>query len=132
MGGNQAMSGRVVAGLGCRAGCPAEQIVDVVREAAARAGRDPAVLAAPHFKQGEQGLEDAAHRLGLPLLFIGADALAAAQAACVTRSTVVERAVGVASVAEGSALAACGPGGRLLLARLARGGATCALAEAAR
>jgi len=102
----------------------------VVREAAGSAGRSPSVLAAPAFKQGEAGVHEAARLPGVPLLFIGTEALASVQADCVTRSAAAAVTVGVASVAEGSALAACGPGGRLLVQRIARGGATCALAEA--
>jgi cobalt-precorrin 5A hydrolase len=74
---------------------------------------------------------EAAARLGLSLVMIGADALAAAQPRCPTRSEAAARAVGVGSVAEGCALAASGAGGRLLLPRVAHGGATCALAEPA-
>jgi cobalt-precorrin 5A hydrolase len=128
MGGGQAVS-RVVAGIGCRSGCAADEIVDLVRDACARAGRQATALSAPAFKQGESGLQEASRRLGLPLQWIDEPALRAAQERCITRSGLAERAVGVASVAEGSALASIGAGGRLLLARIASAGATCALAE---
>lgn len=124
-------SGRVIAGVGCRTGCTAAAIVALVQDASARAGRAVAALAAPEFKQDEAGLREAARRLALPLLLVGPEDLAAAQPDCPTGSPAAERATGFASVAEGSALAASGPGGRLLLARIAGGGATCALAEAA-
>ncbi|GAC1345950.1 MAG: cobalamin biosynthesis protein [Acetobacteraceae bacterium] len=125
------MSGRVIAGIGCRAGCAPEEIVALVQDASARAGRAVGALATPRFKQGEAGLHEAARRLAVPLLLVGPEDLAAAQPNCPTRSLAAQRATGVASVAEGSALAASGPGARLLLARIARGAATCALAEAA-
>jgi cobalamin biosynthesis protein CbiG len=64
--------------------------------------------------------------LGLPIAFVDAAALKAVQPRCPTRSAVAERETGVASVAEGAALAASG--GSLLLARIAQGSATCALA----
>ena len=123
------MSGAVVAGIGCRAGCPAEDIVGLVRRAAEEAGRAVSFLAAPEFKAQEEGLRQAALRLALPLRLIDRYRLAAAQARCPTRSPAAERAVAVGSVAEGAALAAAGDGGRLLLPRIAGPRATCALAE---
>jgi cobalt-precorrin 5A hydrolase len=125
------MSNRVVAGIGCRRNCPAEDILTVVRHACARAGISANGLAAAEFKAGEPGLHAAAQHLGLPLLLVDGTALSAAQERCVTRSGHAAQAVGVASVAEGCALAAAGIGSRLLLPRVAFGGATCALAEAA-
>ncbi len=119
----------VVAGIGCRAQCPAADIVAVVRQACEAAGRAADALAAPQFKSGEPGLHAAAASLGLPLLLVDRAALEAAQPRCVTRSAHALEAVGVASVAEGSALAAAGPRSRLLLPRIAAAGATCALAE---
>ncbi len=121
---------RVIAGIGCRANCPAGEIVVLVQEACARAGSRPAALAAPAFKRGEPGLREAAHLLAVPLLLVEPAALAAAQPRCPTRSEAAARATGVASVAEGSALAAAGAGGRLLLPRIAGARATCALAAA--
>jgi len=116
----------IVAGLGFRRGCPADDIVWLVHMAQERAGCVAGSLAAPDWKRCEAGLQDAASRLGLPVALIGRAALAVVQPLCPTRSAVAERETGVASVAEGAALAASG--GRLLLARIAHGGATCALA----
>lgn len=124
------MSARVFAGIGLRRGCPAQEIVALVRRAGEQAGRTVAALAAPNFKRDEAGLSQAAAELCLALLLIGPEALKAAQPGCVTRSSAALAAVGVASVAEGSALAAAGVGARLLLPRIASVAATCALAEA--
>jgi len=118
--------GVIVAGLGFRSGCAADDIVRLVRTAQAQAGCIVGSLAAPSWKQGAPGLHDAAARLGLPIAFIDDAALIAVQPRCPTRSAVAKRETGIASVAEGAALAASG--GRLLLARIAGGGATCALA----
>jgi len=118
----------IVAGIGCRRGCPAEDIVALVRLAEEQAACHVGALAAPDFKQDETGLHEAARRLGVALNFVDATALAAVQPRCPTRSEAAARHAGAASVAEGSALAASG--GRLLLARIANGRATCALAEA--
>ena len=111
----------IVAGIGCRRGCPADAIVALVRQAG---GAD--ALAAPAWKQDETGLVEAARLLRLPLAFVEDSALAAVQALCPTRSAVVARVTGHASVAEAAALAG---GGRLVLARCGNGWATCALAE---
>jgi cobalt-precorrin 5A hydrolase len=115
----------IVAGIGCRRLCPADEIVALVRHAGNLA--TPAeTLAAPAFKRDEAGLLEAARLLGLPLVFIEAAALQAAQQHCVTQSSAAERATGMASVAEAAALA---QGGALLLPRIASARATCAIAE---
>ena len=111
----------IVAGIGCRRGCPAEAIVALVRRVG---GADR--LAAPTWKQAEAGLLEAARSLGIPLEWVDDAVLAAVQALCPTRSATVARVTGHASVAEAAALAG---GGRLVLARLGDGWATCALAE---
>jgi cobalt-precorrin 5A hydrolase len=122
---------RIVAGVGCRGGCPADDIVAVVRAACQQAGQRADALAAPAFKAREAGLREAATVLGLELILVSAPDLASAQARCVTHSVVAERSTGVASVAEGSAIAASGTGGRLILPRIAMARATCALAQRA-
>ncbi len=124
MGGGEA----VIAGIGCRRACPAEDIVALVRQAEAQTGVAVTALAAPAAKSGEHGLHAAAAALGVKLILVAQDALAAAQPRCVTRSACAERTLGVASVAEGCALAAAGEGARLVLARIASARATCAVA----
>ncbi len=118
----------IVAGIGCRSGCAAEEIADLVRRAAALSGCEPGALATPAFKAEEPGLQAATFLLGLTLLQVSAEDLAAVQPRCITRSVRAEAATGVASVAEGSALAAAGPLARLRLPRIASAGATCAIA----
>ncbi len=119
----------LVAGVGCRRGCGAAAIIALVRRAEQAAGGRVVAIAAPAWKRGEPGLHAAAAALGLPLVFVDQAALAAAQAGCRTRSEAALRAVGVASVAEGAALAAAG--GRLLLPRIDGEAATCAVATGA-
>ena len=116
----------IVAGIGCRRLCPPEANVALVEAAQQQGGWVVQALAAPAFKHDEPGLADAALRLGLPLHFVAAAALAAVQHRCVSKSQAAVRATGIASVAEGAALAASG--GPLLLPRIANGWATCALA----
>ena len=123
MGGGEAV---IVAGIGCRKGCGAEDIVAAVRRAEAALGVRAEVLCAPDFKRNEPGLRQAAEALGLTLRFAARAALEAAQSGCPTRSDAAEAATGLGSVAEAAALA---EGGTLLAPRLAEGGATCALAR---
>lgn len=122
----------IVAGIGCRKECGADEIVALVRRAVAEARTANCrltALAAPGFKRGEPGLSEAAETLALPLLFVEEKRLKAVEAACPTRSAAAKAATGHASVAEAAALAAAGPGGRLVLARINSAAATCALAE---
>ncbi|MBP2297639.1 cobalamin biosynthesis protein [Azospirillum picis] len=125
--------GPVFVGLGCRRGCGWEEIAGLVVAAFDEAGlpgtaRTLAALAAPAMKAGEAGLAEAARTLGLPLRFVGEDAMLDAQDRAQTRSATVLAAVGLASVAEAAALAAAGPGSRLLLPRRSTPRATVALA----
>ena len=122
---------RVIAGIGCRRDCSAADIAAVVRLACGTAGRSVDALAAPAFKSREPGLRQAAATLGLSLLPVETDALQAVQPRCPTVSEAARRATGIASVAEGCALAVAGLGSRLILPRVSHGGATCALAESA-
>ncbi len=115
----------IIAGIGCRRNCPAEAIVAIVEAA----GGNVTALAAPLAKCTEPGLQQAARQLGLPLLPVSPETLADMQPHCVTRSLRVLAEMGVASVAEGCALGAAGPGARLILPRISNSHATCALAE---
>lgn len=119
----------IVAGIGSRPGCSGEEIAGLVERAAREAGCRPERLAVPGFRADAAGPREAAALLSLPLLIVEAGALAAVQARCPTRSARAEAATGIASVAEGCALAAAGPKGILRLARIASANATCAIAE---
>lgn len=124
--------GGLVAGIGCRRGARAGDIVALVRRAlaAAEAGDTALVaLATPRFKAGETGIADAAAMLGVTLALVDEAALRAVQPRCATKSPHAEEAIGVASVAEGAALAAAGGNAVLLLPRIAGDGVTCALAR---
>jgi cobalt-precorrin 5A hydrolase len=115
----------IVAGFGFRAGVS----LDTLRSAFDRARRDlPPIthLAAPEDKVA--ALAPLAATLGLPLLGLSPDALAAV--ATPTRSPASLQARGVGSVAEASALAAAGQG-RLLRTRQISPDrmATCAIAQ---
>ena len=124
----------IAIGIGCRKGCEAQEIVDLVQRACARAGVSLASvslagarLCSLADKQCEAGVLQAAIVLGLPLVFFPASVLAQMQP--VTRSTRVMALFGTPSVAEAAALAGAGPNAILTGARLASKWATCAIAR---
>ena len=122
----------IVAGVGCRKGARAADIEAAIGAAFARAGiatSELGLIATSAAKGDESGIAAAASAIGVPLVLIPQGDLAAAGARTVTRSERVIALTGVPSVAESAALAAGGPGARLLEARIAVGPVTCALAE---
>ena len=123
----------IVAGIGCRKGVSAKDIETAIAAALAKAGvaaEQLDVIAAPAAKAGEPGIAAAAIARGVPLMLVSQSQLVAAVAGTATHSERVMALKGVPSVAECAALAGAGAGGRLMLARLAVGPATCALAIA--
>jgi cobalt-precorrin 5A hydrolase len=123
----------IVAGIGCRRGAPATAIAAAIEAALARAAvaKDAlSFIATPAAKGGEPGITAVAATLGLPLVLITQNDLEAAGGRTTSRSQRVLALTGVPSVAEAAALAAGGPNARLVVARVAIGPATCALAEA--
>jgi len=118
-------------GIGCRRGASAQAIVAIVREALAQVWLpdEPAGLFSIEQKRDEPGLVAAAQALGLPLDFFPAEALRAVEDRIATRSSRAEILLGVASVSEAAALAGAGGDAGLVLPRIARDGATCAIAR---
>jgi cobalt-precorrin 5A hydrolase len=125
MGGDKTV---IFAGLGFRGDTRADDLLAVIHDAGIRAGCAVDAIAVPDFK-ADDACAQAAATLGLKLIRVSRDALKGEQGRCLTRSDVAEKATGFACVAEAAALAAAGPGGRLLLPRIATQTATCALAE---
>jgi len=124
------MSGVVAIGVGCRAGVAGEAIAALARRAPAEAGepereRRMFTLAA---KAGEPGLIEAARLLGAKLTPLPLEALQAEAGRIVTPSAAARARFGAPNIAEAAALAGAGQGGRLIGARLAADGATCAIA----
>lgn len=123
----------MVAGLGCRRGAPAEDVLAAIQAALAEAGRGPAGLArlaTSTARAAEPGLRHAAAALGLELIALPEAALRDAAPRCLTRSARALAATGLPSLAEAAALAGAGEGSVLLGPRVAAGrAATCALAE---
>jgi cobalt-precorrin 5A hydrolase len=125
----QASPVEIAIGLGCRKGVSGEAIVSLVREALALIGRTGGTaLFTVEGKRAEAGLAQAAQTLAMPLHFLPQEALAAVADQAQTRSPRVEALFGVPSVAETAALAGAGPGAVLILPRIARDDATCAIA----
>jgi cobalt-precorrin 5A hydrolase len=124
----------IVAGVGCRKGACADEIAAAVAAALARAGLGAAALdaiATSAAKGGEAGITAAASALGARLVLVSQHELEAAGGRVVTKSPRVAALAGVPSVAEAAALAVAGSTGRLIVARIVVGPATCALAETA-
>ena len=115
-----------VAGIGCRRGATAEEVLAAVAAARAAHGRARLdALATLGAKRGEAGIAEAAARLGLPLLI----AEPGGTVEGLTRSAASLAATGTPSASEAAALTAAGPGARLLGPRLVLGPVTCAIAE---
>jgi cobalt-precorrin 5A hydrolase len=128
----------ITAGVGCRSGCSAADILAAVRAAVSENGvsvGDVRALYSADFKADEPGLVTAAAELERPLRLLSSAELGAHSAAAITHSLVVAARFGLPSVAEAAALAGAtelgGPGveARLLSARRVVGGAACALAR---
>jgi cobalt-precorrin 5A hydrolase/precorrin-3B C17-methyltransferase len=120
-------------GVGCDRGCPAEEIVDLVRYALKEAGLAAAAVAAVvsiELKLAEPGIHALAESLGVPARFFSSARLLAETQRLSERSAATFRATGCWGVAEGAALAAAGPGGVLIVTKRKSRRATCAVARA--
>jgi len=120
----------VAIGVGCRAGVSGAAIAALARRAleevqAPDGERRMFTLAA---KADEPGLIEAARLIGAALTPLPLEALQAQASRILTPSRPALSHFGAPNVAEAAALAGAGAGGRLLGARLAADGATCAIA----
>lgn len=115
-----------IAGIGLRA---AATLASLEQALAGQEGRLSA-LATLEDKADHPAIQQLAKALGLPLRAIPRASLAGL--ATLTRSCRIEQGFGTGSVAEACALAACGPGARIITPRItsADGLATIALASA--
>jgi len=122
----------VAVGIGCERGAPAEEAVAMVRDCLAAAGVAPASVAlvgSIALKAAEPAVHAVAEALGAPARFFEAERLNAEKHRLANPSDVVFAETGCYGVAEGAALAAVGPTGRLLLPKRIAGRITCAIAE---
>ncbi len=123
----------MVAGIGCRKGVAAAEVLAAVETALAAHDLSPAALSAlatAHFKHAEEAIAATGKALSLPLLLVDAAALRAVSLRALTRSGPSLEATGTPSVSETAALAAAGQHARLLGPRVAVGPVTCAIAVA--
>lgn len=127
----------LVAGLGCRRGCGADELLALLRACLREAGLDEAALSAlasSEVKALEGGLRDLSRQLRLPLELLDAQRLAPYEQRLTSTSERARQVTGSAGVAEAAALAlaeelAEGPV-RLVVPKRRSANATCALAMA--
>ncbi|MDH4872067.1 cobalamin biosynthesis protein [Pseudomonas sp. BN515] len=126
---------KLVAGLGCRRGCAADELQGLLLQCLAEAGAsldELVALASSEVKAAEPGLVALAERLGLSLYFLPVDTLAAQEACLSQPSERVRDVVGSPGVAEAAALvqaeALFGGHATLLIDKRCSASATCALA----
>ncbi|KHK01857.1 cobalt-precorrin 5A hydrolase [Desulfovibrio sp. TomC] len=120
----------LTAGVGCRRGTPAADILSLLDHVCRERRLAPgslAALASIEAKRDEVGLLEAARTLGLDILFFTADQLAGVSVP--HPSAVVAKHMGVGSVCEAAAILATG-GGRLLAPKTRTGFSTAAIALA--
>lgn len=121
----------VVAGIGCKRGATAAEIIEAVTATLDANGIDPlalASLASADLKSDEQGLRQAADELGTRLIFFSAAKLAATGR---PGSDFVKRITGSPAVSEPAALMAAGAGSTLVAEKTVHGRVTVALAVSA-
>jgi cobalt-precorrin 5A hydrolase len=121
----------MVAGIGCRRGAGADDVVAALAAALdhfAAARGDLDALATAELKLNEGGIVIASQKLGLPLRIVGNADLREADGRTVSRSKKALELSGVGSVCEAAALAAAGPDSVLLGPRLVVGPVACAIA----
>lgn len=102
----------VTAGVGCNRGTDADEILETVGRAFAAGGLSPLCLSAMasiDVKSDEEGMLDAATRLGVPLLFYTKDQLSGTEGV-VTPSAAALKHVGTVSVCEAAAIRSAGMG----------------------
>lgn len=124
---------RLCLGVGCERGTAPEELAALVQESLASADLSPLALAglfSIDVKADEAAVLALADRLGVPARFFDAATLEAERPRLAKPSALVFREVGCHGVAEGAALAAAGPEGKLLLAKTKSARATCAVALA--
>ncbi|WP_157895507.1 cobalamin biosynthesis protein [Rhizobium sp. LCM 4573] len=122
----------IVAGLGCRKGCSAEDVMSALDAACAEARISRisiTALATGEIKREEAGIIELAEKLGLPLHIVDDEALLEAEprTRTVSRHSIAKTLS--SSLSEAAALAVAGEHSEIIVARLISNGATCALAE---
>ena len=120
-------------GVGAEFGAPPEALRDLVHTALAEHGLSPhavACVVSLDLKAAEPAVHTLAAGLGVPARFFPAERLAEETGRLANPSETVFRETGCWGVAEGAALAAAGPDGRLLVPKRRGQRVTCAVALA--
>jgi cobalt-precorrin 5A hydrolase len=120
-----------VAGIGCRKGVAAADVLAAIDAVLAERGLSRTsldALATVTLKANEPGLRDASEVLGLPLIVPSMNEIDAAAARTITHSATSQAVAGAPCASEAAALAATGPNARLLGERRILGNVTCAIA----
>lgn len=120
----------LIVGIGCRRGAKAEVIIEAVKEALSRIKADPQevrLLASADIKSHEEGLLEAAARMGIPFRFIPSAEIKEAKK-IFAHSKFAQKRVGLPAVAEPAALLA-GNHTRLILERIIWKSITVAIAR---
>lgn len=118
-------------GLGFRKAAAADTLAILVRDALSRLPADLAdapLTLATIAEKDRPAFRAAAALLGLPVRVLPKSALAGTEDRITVASEAARACLGIPSVAEAAALAAAGPGARLVVTRIATAGATCAIA----
>ncbi len=124
---------RLAVGIGCERDADPGEVATLVSETLAEAGLSPkavACIVSIDLKADEAAILAAAERLGVPARFYTAERLERETPRLAEPSDIVFAEVGCHGVAEGAALAAAGPHGRLAVTKRKSRHATCAVAEA--
>lgn len=122
----------LVLGLGCERGTEACELVALAEAVLARAGGhadDVALVATLDTRAGEPAMLSVARRFSVPLVTFDASRLEAETPRLANPSDIVFAHTGCHGVAEAAALAAAGPGGRLLVEKTTSAHATAAIGE---
>lgn len=120
----------IVAGIGARRGVATSEVVALIERAVREAHiarSQLAAIATAQAKVNEPGIVEAAQSFNLQLLSIPIEAMRREDGGA-TQSKTSQRLFGVSSVSEAAALAAAGPGSKLILPRINSARVTCALA----
>lgn len=121
----------IVAGIGCRSGVSADEVVAALDTALLRADltrQEIGKLATGALKVQEAGLNEAAERLCMPLFHMTEQELASVNDRLLTTSPMSLAVTGSGSLCEAAALVAAGADSRLLSPRFVLAGVTIALA----
>ncbi|MBY3182374.1 cobalamin biosynthesis protein [Rhizobium laguerreae] len=123
---------RLVLGLGCERGTPAQEVLALAEQALREAGVSGEALAAVasiDSRTNEPAVLSVAAHFSVPAVFFAAGRLEEETPRLANPSAIVFARVGCHGVAEGAALAAAGPDAELAVAKIKSAHATAAVAR---